>query len=154
AMKKGRFKRNWPIILFGIIVFIFSFYFKISPKSLKNFTDIMSASLSFSAIVTAIFFASFSLIPTSGSNKLVVMMEDLGTEIKIMDRLLVATFLSFISSLLSFISLFFSKTDTDLISILVVSSWLSSTVMMFLSSFFVLRTLILLVETYNNFKNK
>lgn len=114
----------------------------------------MSASLSFSAIVTAIFFASFSLIPTSGSNKLVVMMEDLGTEIKIMDRLLVATFLSFISSLLSFISLFFSKTDTDLISILVVSSWLSSTVMMFLSSFFVLRTLILLVETYNNFKNK
>ncbi|VGV89243.1 Uncharacterised protein [Streptococcus pyogenes] len=146
-MKKGRFKRNWPIILFGVIVFIFSFYFKISPKSLKNFTDIMSASLSFSAIVTAIFFASFSLIPTSGSNKLVVMMEDLGTEIKIMDRLLVATFLSFIS-------LFFSKTDTDLISILVVSSWLSSTVMMFLSSFFVLRTLILLVETYNNFKNK
>lgn len=153
-MKKGRFKRNWPIILFGVIVFIFSFYFKISPKSLKNFTDIMSASLSFSAIVTAIFFASFSLIPTSGSNKLVVMMEDLGTEIKIMDRLLVATFLSFISSLLSFIYLFFSKTDTDLISILVVSSWLSSTVMMFLSSFFVLRTLILLVETYNNFKNK
>lgn len=152
-MKKGRLKRNWLIILSGMLTFILSIYFKISPKRLKNFIDAMSASLSFSAIVTAIFFASFSLIPTSGTNKLVGMMEDLGTDIKIMDRLLVATSLSFISSLLSFASLFFDKTDTNNISIFVISSWLSSTVMMFVSSFLVLRVLIKLVETYNNFKN-
>ncbi|MBF0778167.1 hypothetical protein [Streptococcus cuniculi] len=152
-MKKGRLKRNILVIFWGIATFLVSLYFKISPKNLNNFTEIMSASLSFSAIVTAIFFASFSLIPSSGSNKLVSMMEDLGTDIKIMDRLLIATVLSFVSSLLSFIALFFDKEDTSSISIYLISGWLATTVMMFVSSFLVLRVLIKLVETYNNFKN-
>ncbi|MCK1248853.1 hypothetical protein [Streptococcus uberis] len=152
-MKKGRIRRNFPIVIFGVITFLISLYLKITPKDLKNFTDIMSASLSFSAIVTAIFFASFSLIPTSGSNKLVSMMENLGTDIKIMDRLLVATTLSFLSSLLSFLSLFLGKLDTSKVSMYLVSCWLSCTVMMFVSSFLVLRVLIKLVETYNDFKD-
>lgn len=152
-MKKGRLKRNILVIFFGVVTFIVSLYLKISPKKLNNFTEIMSASLSFSAIVTAIFFASFSLIPSSGSNKLVSMMEDLGTDIKIMDRLLVATVLSFISSLLSFIALFFDKEDTNIISMYVVSSWLATTVMMFVSSLLVLMVLMKLVETYNSYKN-
>lgn len=153
-MKKGRLKRNAPVIFFGFITFIASFFLKISPNNLKNFTEIMSASLSFSAIVTAIFFASFSLIPSSGSNKLVSMMEDLGTDIKIMDRLLIATVQSFVSSLLSFIALFLDKEDTSIISICIISGWLATTVMMFISSFLVLRVLIKLVETYNNYKHR
>lgn len=152
-MKKGRLKRNILVIFFGVVTFIASLYLKISPKNLNNFTEIMSASLSFSAIVTAIFFASFSLIPSSGSNKLVSMMEDLGTDIKIMDRLLIATVLSFISSLLSFIALFLDKKATSAISIYLISGWLATTVMMFVSSFLVLRVLIKLVETYNNYKH-
>ena len=152
-MKKGRLKRNILVIFFGVVTFIVSLYLKISPKNLNNFTEIMSASLSFSAIVTAIFFASFSLIPSSGSNKLVSMMEDLGTDIKIMDRLLIATILSFISSLLSFIALFFDKKATSTISMYIISGWLATTVMMFVSSFLVLRVLIKLVETYNNYKH-
>lgn len=151
-MKKGRIKRNFPIIIFGIFSFLICIYIKLTPKMLNNYTEIMSASLSFSAIVTAIFFASFSLIPSSSSNKLVSMMENLGTDIKIMDRLLTSTGLSFFSSLLSFVSLFLDKSDTSNISIYIVSTWMSATIMMFVSSFLVLRVLITLVETYNNFK--
>lgn len=153
-MKKGRLKRNLLVIFFGVLTFLISLYLKITPKDLKNFTDIMSASLSFSAIVTAIFFASFSLILSSGSNKLVSMMEDLGTDIKIMDRLLVATVLSFVSSLLSFIALFFDKEDTSNISSFFVSGWLAVTVMMFVSSLLVLKVLMKLVETYNSYKKR
>lgn len=151
-MKKGRIKRNFLIIIFGIFSFLICIYIKLTPKMLNNYTEIMSASLSFSAIVTAIFFASFSLIPSSSSNKLVSMMENLGTDIKIMDRLLTSTGLSFFSSLLSFVSLFLDKSDTSKISIYIVSTWMSATIMMFVSSFLVLRVLITLVETYNNFK--
>lgn len=153
-MKKGRLKRNILVIFCGIVTFLVSLRLKITPKDLSNFTEIMSASLSFSAIVTAIFFASFSLIPSSGSNKLVSMMEDLGTDIKIMDRLLIATVLSFVSSLLSFIALFFDKKDTSSISIYLISGWLATTVMMFVSSFLVLKVLMKLVETYNNYKSR
>lgn len=153
-MRKGRLKRNLLVIIFGILTFLISLCLKITPKDLKNFTDIMSASLSFSAIVTAIFFASFSLIPSSSSNKLVSMMEDLGTDIKIMDRLLIATGLSFVSSLLSFIALFFDRKDTSNISMFLISGWLATTVMMFISSFLVLRVLIKLVETYNSYRNR
>ncbi|WP_269760066.1 hypothetical protein [Streptococcus dysgalactiae] len=151
-MKKGRIKRNFPIVIFGVLGFIICICIKLTPKMLNNYTEIMSASLSFSAIVTAIFFASFSLIPSSSSHKLVSMMENLGTDIKIMDRLLISTGLSFFSSLLSFISLFLNKTDTSKISTFIISTWMSATIMMFVSSFLVLRVLITLVETYNNFK--
>lgn len=153
-MRKGRLKRNWLVIVMGIIATVIGLSIKINPNDLKNFTEIMSASLSFSAIVTAIFFASFSLIPSSDSNKLVSMIEDLGTDIKIMDRLLVATVLSFLSSVFSFVALFFDKHDTSMMSVVLISAWLSSTVMMFTSSFLVLRVLIKLVELYNEYRKK
>lgn len=106
-MRRCRFVRNKSTIIFSVLVLGFSFYMKLSPAKFNNFTDIMSATLSFSSLATALFFSYFSLIPAFSNSKFIIALQELGTDKKIMDRLLLSTIIFFISSILSFGQLFF-----------------------------------------------
>lgn len=83
-MKKGRMKRNKVVLIVGIAAILAGWVFKISPSKINNFTDIMSASLSFSALATAMFLSSFSLIPAFSNSKFINALKELGTDIKLM----------------------------------------------------------------------
>ncbi|WP_436669570.1 hypothetical protein [Lactiplantibacillus plantarum] len=85
----------------------------------------MSGTLSYSAIATALLFACFSLIPALSNSKLISLLQDLGTDMKLMDRLLVSTFLFFVVSILSLINLFFTAQDTCIFSKIFCSLWLA-----------------------------
>lgn len=141
-MKKGRFKRNLLAIIGWILTFLFSFIkFKLNPSSLNNFSDIMSASLSFAALATALFFSCFSLIPAFSNSKFINALQEIGTDKKIMDRLLITTIIFFIVSVFSFIALFFDETSSSLESTLVISLWVSFVVAGCISTFQILSTI-------------
>ncbi|NME47616.1 hypothetical protein HF860_10660 [Enterococcus gallinarum] len=147
-MKKGRMKRNKVVLIVGIAAILAGGVFKISPSKINNFTDIMSASLSFSALATAMFLSSFSLIPAFSNSKFINALKELGTDIKIMDRLLISTLIFFISSLMTFILLFFDCNSNSLISNIITTLWLSFTSMGFASTFYVIAILIKGFEHY------
>lgn len=90
-MRRCRFVRNKSTIIFSVLVLVFSFYMKLSPAKFNNFTDIMSATLSFSSLATALFFSYFSLIPAFSNSKFIIALQELGTDKKIMDRRLLST---------------------------------------------------------------
>ncbi|HBH5980455.1 TPA: hypothetical protein KT326_002015 [Enterococcus faecium] len=147
-MRKGRLKRNWIMIVAGILSFVASIVFKVSPNSFNNFTDLMSASLAFSSIATALFLATFSLVPAFTNSKFIIAIQDLGTDMKIMDRLLVSTLVFFSSSLLTFIELLFDANEDNFISILFTSFWIATTVMALLSTFYIILLLMKAFEYY------
>ncbi|EMF0150004.1 hypothetical protein NXO50_002011 [Enterococcus hirae] len=147
-MRKGRLKRNWIMIVAGILSFVASIVFKVSPNSFNNFTDLMSASLAFSSIATALFLATFSLVPAFTNSKFIIAIQELGTDMKIMDRLLVSTLVFFSSSLLTFIELLFDANEDNFISILFTSFWIATTVMALLSTFYIILLLMKAFEYY------
>lgn len=137
-MKKGRFKRNKYILLSGVVIFILCLCFNVTPSKINNYVDIMSASLSFSALATAMFFSLFSLIPAFSNSKFIIALKKLKTDQKIMDRLLISTIMFFISSILSFAGLFFMSTENCFISNLVTALWASFTIMPLINTILIL----------------
>lgn len=153
-MKKGRITRNIIAIVALAICFVVSFFIcKITPSKINNYSDIMGACLSFSSIATALFLSCFSLIPAFSNSKFIATMSELGTDIKLMDRLLVTTIIFFGSSLLSFIELFFNSNSQSLLSRFFTSIWLSVTVSGFVNTFYILIILLKGFELYYQ-KNK
>lgn len=153
-MQKGRIIRNKiAIVTFVICFVVFFFICKITPSKINNYSDIMGASLSFSSIATALFLSCFSLIPAFSNSKFIVTMSELGTDIKLMDRLLVTTIIFFGSSLLSFIELFFNSDSRSILSGIFTSIWLSVTIAGFVNTFYILIILLKGFELYYQ-KNK
>lgn len=147
-MRKGRLRRNKLMIILGVVSFSLSLFFKISPSNFKNFTDLMSASLAFSSIATALFLATFSLIPAFTNSKFVIALQELGTDIKIMDRLIVSTLIFFSSSLFTFVELLFQKNEDGFVSIIFTACWIATTVMAFFSTFYIIMLLMKSFEYY------
>lgn len=123
---KETFHRDWLAFLLSVMIFVVGLMFGITPSKLHNYTDIMSASLSFSSIATAFLFAVFSVIPSKSNSELLSRLREMNTDLKLMSRLLVATTAFFLSSILSFIELFFSAVDSSVFARVVTSLWLSS----------------------------
>lgn len=149
-MRRCRFVRNKSTIIFSVLVLGFSFYMKLSPAKFNNFTDIMSAALSFSSLATALFFSYFSLIPAFSNSKFIIALQELGTDKKIMDRLLLSTIIFFISSILSFGQLFFSECTNNMFSIITTAVWLSFTLSGFFNTFLILAIVLKAFEHYAN----
>lgn len=111
-MKKGRMKRNLIPILISLFVFIVCLVVRISPKTIKNYTDIMNGIVSFSSMATALFFAIFSLIPSFSNSRIIIALKELNTDKKYMDRLLIATVGFLISAIIAFFELLiFNETN-------------------------------------------
>lgn len=147
-MRKGRISRNKIVIFVGILAGAVSIYYGLSPAKINNFTDIMSASLSFSALATAMFLSSFSLVPAFTNSKFIIALQDLGTDMKIMDRLLISTLIFFVSSLLTFIMLFFDACSISFLSKAFTTLWIVFTSMGFTSTFYIIAILIKGFEHY------
>lgn len=125
-MYKGRLTRNLISIGCFLVSLVVLLIANFVPKAIANYTDIMTGTLSFTAIATALLFACFSLIPALTNSKLMNALQDLGTDVKLMDRLLVATVIFFIISLFSLANLFFKATDTGLFAHTMCALWLST----------------------------
>lgn len=138
-MKKGRFKRNLIVVLSGIIALIHSICIDIYPNTFENYSEIMSASLSYSALATALFISMFSLIPAFSNSKLIKILVELGTDKKLMDRLLIATTLYFLNSTTALVSLYFNPFSETLFSKLVVTIWYITIVTAVVSTFYILK---------------
>jgi hypothetical protein len=108
-----------------VLVCIVAACLKFSPSKIANFSDAMNGTLSFAAIATALLFSCFSLIPSFSNSKLVVILKDLGTDIKIMDRLLIATSIFFAVSIFSLVELFLPSSSSSPFSIFLTSTWLA-----------------------------
>lgn len=137
-MNKGRIVRNLGVIISGAIVLGLSIYIDLKPIKLINYIDIMSASFSFSALATALFFSTFSLIPAFSNSKLIKILEELKTDKKLMDRLLISTVLFFVNSLLAFVALLFDAKETNLMSKIVVIGWGTTFAMAIVSTFLII----------------
>ncbi|MGM0104850.1 hypothetical protein [Enterococcus sp. AZ183] len=147
-MRKGRLKRNKLAITLGIVSLIGSIACSIAPANFNNFTDIMSASLAFSSIATALFLASFSLIPAFTNSKFINALKDLGTDMKIMDRLIVSTLIFFLNSFFTFIELLFKSSETNTLSVIITGLWTSTGIMAFVSTFYIVLLLLKGFECY------
>lgn len=147
-MRKGRIKRNKFLLIAGMISFFGSIYYGLTPSKINNFTDLMSASLSFSSIATAMFLSCFSLIPAFSNSKLVIALQELGTDIKMMDRLLMSTLIFFLNSSLTFILLFFNQESDSIFSMLISVSWFTTISMGLTSSIYII---MLLISAFEHF---
>lgn len=87
-MKKGRIWRNLGSLIMGIFITIILIEFHITPKKICNYTDVISGVLSMTSISTSFIFASFTLIPALPNSKLMKSLKELGTDKKLLDRLL------------------------------------------------------------------
>lgn len=145
-MRKGRIKRNfWPIF-FGTIVLIVVLIFRVTPNKIENYTDVISAILSLSSMSTSFLFASFSLIPALPDSKLMKSLKELGTDKKLLDRLLI-TIIGFVAcSVLSLIALTISDQSNSVFSNVILSMVASSLVFSLLDLLKVLRILLTGVE--------
>ena len=145
-MRKGRIKRNfWPIF-FGTIVLIVVLIFRVTPNKIENYTDVISAILSLSSMSTSFLFASFALIPALPDSKLMKSLKELGTDKKLLDRLLI-TIIGFVAcSVLSLIALTISDQSNSVFSNVILSMVASSLVFSLLDLLKVLRILLSGVE--------
>src|SRR5699024_5112948 len=140
-MKKGRIKRNRLVILSGMLSFFFAISEYVTPEYFINYIDVISAAFSFSALATALFLSAFSIIPAFSNSKMVNILQDLGTDKKIMDRLLVATTLFFINSTISFVALLFDSNDNGILSHIIITAWIVTLVMSLTSTFYIISIL-------------
>ncbi|ANC99029.1 hypothetical protein A6M16_00260 [Streptococcus suis] len=145
-MKKGRIKRNIATICIFLATLSISLLTNFSPAKINNFTDLMSASLSFSSIATALFFSCFSLIPAFTNSQLVKKLKQLKWDYKVMDKLMHSSLIFLISSIFSFIELFFCSTDNSRLSQIVTAIWISTTITGLFNTVFLVLLLIKLFD--------
>lgn len=120
-MKEGRIKRNRWSIIFGLVVLIICLIFRITPSKINNYTDVVSAILSLSSMATSFLFASFALIPALPDSKLLKGLKVLGTDKKLLDRLLI-TIIGFVfCSIFSLIALTISSRNDSLLANIILS---------------------------------
>ncbi|MDF7683506.1 hypothetical protein PT287_08340 [Lactobacillus sp. ESL0679] len=121
-MWKSRIKRNKGSILFGLLIVIILFACQITPKKINNYTDVISGILSMASIATSFLFASFSLIPALPDSKLMKSLKELGTDKKLLDRLLITMFGFFVTSILALLALvLFQATDNSMLGKTIIS---------------------------------
>lgn len=120
-MWKSRIKRNKGSILFGFLISIILFTCQVSPKKINNYTDVVSGILSMSSIATSFLFASFSLIPSLPDSKLMKSLKELGTDKKLLDRLLVTMFGFFVTSIFALLALMLKVSTNNLIGVTIIS---------------------------------
>lgn len=100
-MMKARVFRNKFSILIFFSVFFASFGLGISPSKLPNYSDSISNIVSFSSLTTAIFMAALVFVPRMGKG----ILHKLGTDKKFLERILIVTFLYFMTSVLSLVAI-------------------------------------------------
>lgn len=120
-MKKGRIWRNLGSLIMGIFITIILIEFHITPKKICNYTDVISGVLSMTSISTSFIFASFTLIPALPNSKLMKSLKELGTDKKLLDRLLLTMIGFFICSIIALIGLTFDKDSNTILSLTIVS---------------------------------
>lgn len=120
-MKKGRIWRNLGSLIMGIFITIILIEFHITPKKICNYTDVISGVLSMTSISTSFIFASFTLIPALPNSKLMKSLKELGTDKKLLDRLLLTMIGFSICSIIALIGLTFDKDSNTILSLTIVS---------------------------------
>ena len=120
-MKKGRIWRNLGSLIMGIFITIILIEFHITPKKICNYTDVISGVLSMTSISTSFIFASFTLIPALPNSKLMKSLKELGTDKKLLDRLLLTMIGFSICSIIALIGLTFDKDNNTILSLTIVS---------------------------------
>lgn len=97
----ARVWRNKFSILIFVATFIVCWLFKISPSSMPNYQDAISNIVSFSSLTTAIFMAALVFVPKLS----IGLLSTLKTDKKFLERILIVTFLYFISSILALVAI-------------------------------------------------
>lgn len=97
----ARVWRNKFSILIFVATFIICWLFKISPSSMPNYQDAISNIVSFSSLTTAIFMAALVFVPKLS----IGLLSTLKTDKKFLERILIVTFLYFISSILALVAI-------------------------------------------------
>lgn len=120
---KARIRRNKFSIITFFLILALSFFFKVSPSRLPNYVDSISNIVSFSSLTTAIFMAALVFVPRLGRG----ILGKLGTDKKFLERILVVTFLYFITSILSLVAIIFLNLES--------SSWYSIVNLSFMFAF-------------------
>lgn len=147
-MKSGRIKRNWLVLLSGIITLILVIVFRYSPSKISNYVELMSGALSFASIATGLLFATFSLVPEFSNSRLLNVLKKLKTDRKILDRILIATVLFFGASILSFVGLLFPAKSSNIYSIIFIGIWLAILIMAVIEVLQIIRVLFIVLENY------
>ncbi|WP_143463186.1 hypothetical protein [Levilactobacillus enshiensis] len=98
-MIKARIRRNKFSILIFVVTFCAILILKVSPSKMPNYQDSISNVVSFSSLATAIFMAALAFVPKLSAGWL----RKLGTDRKFLERIIIATFLYFITSVLAII---------------------------------------------------
>lgn len=137
------------VVISGILALLHSMYIDIYPSSFENYSEIMSASLAYSALATALFISMFSLIPAFSNSKLIKILIELGTDKKLMDRLLIATTLYFLNSTSALVSLYFNPICETFLSKVVVTIWYVTIVTAIVSTFYILKIVFDLFDAYS-----
>lgn len=98
-------ERYFPYVLALIVPTIF-FYYKVSPKEISNFKDILNSTISMGSIAVGFLAAAITLLPSLSSNKFVSKLKQMGAYVKLLRYLISAIISLFLTSLLSVIGLF------------------------------------------------
>lgn len=98
-MIRARLRRNKFSILIFVVTFCTMLILKVSPSKMPNYQDSISNVVSFSSLATAIFMAALAFVPRLSAGWL----RKLGTDKKFLERIIIATFLYFVTSVLAII---------------------------------------------------
>lgn len=110
---RARLHRNRFSILIFVVTFGVISGCKVSPAQLPNYQDTISNIVSFSSLATAIFMAALAFVPRMSAGWL----RKLGTDKKFLERIVIATFLYFITSVLAIVIIsIFSKNSESWVS--------------------------------------
>ncbi|WP_461243739.1 hypothetical protein [Secundilactobacillus muriivasis] len=110
---KARIHRNRFSISIFMITFVLMIAIKATPSRLPNYQDSVSNIVSFSSLATAIFMAALAFVPKLSAGWL----RKLGTDKKFLERIIIATFLYFMTSVLAIVVIsVFPETEKSIIS--------------------------------------
>lgn len=102
--------RNKDIVLIFIVAFIgFHFFLYLDPKTMKpneleTFNRAVDAVLSFASLATAFLFFTVSFIPVMAEKS--PLFKNLKTDVKVLERIMLDSFLFFLTSIMSLIFVF------------------------------------------------
>ncbi|QNQ80512.1 hypothetical protein [Lactobacillus sp. PV034] len=153
-MYEGRLKRNSIPITIGVITSLICYFgLNIQPKMISNYTDFMSGILSISSIATGFLMASFALIPALPNSKLIKLLRNSYTDLKLLDRMLITMIGFILGSLLSLIMLFFNSESSNGLAHLLLALLFGILIFSFIEAFVIIHILFKVIEAeYKNIK--
>lgn len=110
-------------LLAGVVVFAF-FQNKIDNTDLKNFKDLLNATISIGSIGVGFLAAAVTLLPSQQSNTFLIALRRIGGYKKLLDSLLVGIAILFITCLVSVTGLFLDLKNTSSLSTIYFYVWL------------------------------